>query len=1319
MLGLNSHGNRTGLLRSLPRVSIERSDRNEIIRDPRLPGSVITASLVLNLLGLALPLCVLQIYDRILPNDATETLAFLIIGLAVVVVLDATLKILRSKAINWIAGAFTYNASLEAFRRLLKAKPGLIETEPVNVHMNRLDALTAVGDFYGSSSRLLYIDVPAAAMYLVIMWLIAQWIVAVPITLLAFFTFLALRRNADLRAIVADRSNQDNRKYEFVTEVLSGIHTVKSMAMEPLMLRRFERLQKNVGMSSYRSILVANTAQNTAFLYSNISTICILTVSALMVILSDVSVGVAAACTLLAGQLIQPLMRGISAWADLQKTRHNFDEAMKLFEFPKVQMHSEAKHEGAGHFCLEEVTFDDIELGRSVIDGFSLSCRPGEIVGLQSWEATERLTLAQLFCGYEKPSQGRILLDGKDLNDPLNAGLKDSIAYVSGAPIVFQGSILDNLTMFGQRADANKARRVAKLLGLEDEINLLPSGYETRLGKGINEELPKSTIQWIGLARAIAADPKVLILDSATQLLDERAAEKVLDALVVIKKDMAIVIISQFEADLAIADRRFDIWGGQLLAGQDRPSMAQDAGLAAPRSIAELGADGTTGQCRLPAPANRVHEQLKQLEAELTAAAQASPDDRLPAAQACLDPLLMALGWHGVGRHLYEALPHLDPIKTLEDLRAVLVRLNYMTRPKNVTLSNIDRDALPCLFISSERIYVLFGFEEDDSLTVFDGTTQQFTDIRDHCLSGIAYFLTPIDVQEERKESQKHAWLGSATVRFKRLLALVFTLGFITNLLALALPIYVMTVYDKAIGTGSAQVLFALTTGIALVLVLDLILRQIKGRAQAYFGARLDTLIGNNAFSQLLYMNVGMTGSSSVGAQITRLRQLENIRDVFTGPLASALVDLPFVFIFIAAIAVIGGPLAWIPTILVVVYGIISAVTVPMIRRNISQAGDAKSRLQNLVMEALINQRAIRNISAERVFIDKFQKLSKDFALKNLRTRAITFNTQTISQTLMLVAGVLTLGIGTVLVLSGALSAGALIGVMALAWRVLNPLHQAFVGLTRLGQTLQSLEQINKLMRLPVERVPNLFPSVYRTFQGRLDLRRLIFSYQSRSEPVLRGFNCSIAPGEIIAMTCASGSGRSTILKVILGLYPLQGGAILADGQDIRQLDLGEWRHAISYVPKDCHLFNGSIAQNIGLSNPTATIVEIAVAAEAAGLLHFEYEEFMPDGLETNLSRQRISAMPEDLKQRIVLARAFVKPASFYLFDSPVQNLSASGIGCVVKKLHQLRGRSTVIMLTQRWELIEAADRVLHVSGGQVAWDGTPKLFLEKQLKAA
>lgn len=1313
MLGLLVNGVKNiRLPRSLPSISIERSDRDETIETPHLPGAVITASIVINLLGLALPLCILQVYDRILPNDAMETLAFLMIGLVVVVVLDATLKILRAKAINWMAGAFTYNASVEAFRRLVRAKPNLIASEHVNVHVNRLNSLNMVGEFYGSSARLLYIDVPAAGVYLIIMWFIAKWIVLIPLGLLAIFSYLALRRNTELRTIIADRGKQDNHKYEFVTEILSRIHTVKSMAMEPLMLRRFEHLQKKVGLSSYRSIMVANAARNTAFLYSNISTISVLTVTAMMVILSDLSVGATAACTLLAGQLIQPLMRGINTWGELQKTRHNINEVIKLFKLPKVDTYSEVKQECDGRFSLKEVTFDDAELGRTVIDGFSLSCKPGEILGLQSWDATERLTLAHLLCGYEQPTKGHVFLDRKDLNDPANAWMKESIVYVPSLPVIFQGTILDNLTMFGLVNDAAKARQAAQLLGLENAINLLPSGYETWLGKGINEALPKSLLQWINLARAIALEPKVLILDSATQLLDQNATKMVLEALKSLKKDMVIILISPLETDLAIADRRFNIWGGQLLEGQSATNADEQS---SPSMRIQL----VTDQAGVPpTPTNNIHEQLEQLEAKLTAA-QNGEEEALPAAQACLDPLLMALGWSGNERQFYEALPYQEKLETLEDLRAVLFRMHYATEPKTTILRKIEPQFLPCLFVTPDQIFVLFGYEDDGSMIAFEGTKQLFSVIRDFSLSGTAYFLTPIDVQAEHKEMQKHSWVTFATARFKHLITLIFSLGLVTNLLALALPLYVMNVYDKAIGSNSVTVLLALTIGVSLALVTDMFLRYLKGRAQAYLGARLDTLVGNNAFSQLLHMNVSMTESSAVGGQITRIRQMENIRDMVTGPLASALVDLPFVFIFILAIAIIGGSLAWVPTLLVVAYALISVILLPMIQRNITQAGETKSKLQDFVLESLVNQRSIRNISAERVFVEKFQALSKDFALRNLRIRAITFNTHIISQTLMLVAGVLTLGIGTIMALNDALSVGALIGVMALTWRVLNPLHQAFISLTRVGQTLQTIKQINKLMRLPVERIPNTFPSVNRTFGGRLDLSRLIFSYPTRKEPVLRGLNCAVAPGEIVVMTGRSGEGKSTILKAILGLYQMQSGAILADGRDIRQLDPGEWRQAVSYVSAHRHLFTGSIAENIALANPTVTAADMNTSAKEAGLFDAEFEELMPDGLDTQLTNQRLHAMPEDMKQSIVLARAFAKPASIYLFDTPEQDLSTSGIDCIVNKLHKLRGKASVIMLTHRRELIEMADRVLYVNNGQVTWNGTPAAYFEIRSKAA
>jgi len=154
-------------------------------------------------------------------------------------------------------------------------------------------------------------------------------------------------------------------------------------------------------------------------------------------------------------------------------------------------------------------------------------------------------------------------------------------------------------------------------------------------------------------------------------------------------------------------------------------------------------------------------------------------------------------------------------------------------------------------------------------------------------------------------------------------------------------------------------------------------------------------------------------------------------------------------------------------------------------------------------------------------------------------------------------------------------------------------------------------------------------------------------------------------------------------------------------------------------VPRYCDLFYGTLAQNIKLSHPSATNVEIVTAAEEAGLFDVEFEEFFPQGIETRQTRQRMQAMPDELKQRLILARAFIKPSPFWLLDSPAQNLSPAGVTHLLRKLRSVHGRSTVVMVTQRRELLNAADRILHTDSGQIVWQGSPQSYLEKKSKAA
>ncbi|MEM1048596.1 MAG: ABC transporter transmembrane domain-containing protein [Pseudomonadota bacterium] len=713
-----------------------------------------------------------------------------------------------------------------------------------------------------------------------------------------------------------------------------------------------------------------------------------------------------------------------------------------------------------------------------------------------------------------------------------------------------------------------------------------------------------------------------------------------------------------------------------------------------------------------------VQAQWDELQTAFSDSAASNPTQlsaqSLTPGEACLHRYLNCIGWQGEGRQLFEALPHFDRIDDLASLQSALFRLNYQSLAEPVHKARLEPEFLPCFIVTDDGNTLLVEAVHDGAATctVFDGTSGAQSIRPLEALDGTVLFPEAADSEEDARIARKFGWMRVAFSKFRPLLLRVFAVSFVINLMALTIPIYVMNIYDKAIGAKSIDVLRDFTIGICLIIVADLSLRIVRGNAQAYLGARLDTVIGNASFQQLLHMPIAMTESAPIGAQITRLKQFESIRDAFTGPLASAIVDLPFVLVFILAVALIGGPLAFIPIVLILLYLTLAAATIPLMKRLISDSGDRKSKLQNLLVEALSGQRTIRDLSASPIWIDRFRSLSARYVQSNLKTRQFNFLVQTIAQALMTLSGVATLALGVHWVMSGDLSPGALIAVMALVWRVLSPIQMAFLSFSKLGQTLQSFSQLNNLMRMKLEREPGRLPSLYRTFSGQLTIERVGFRYPTRQEPALRGLQLRIEPGEFVAIAGHSGAGKTTLLKVMLALYAPQAGAVLADGLDVRQLDAGEWRQAIGYQPEAMDFFFGTLAQNLRLSEPSATEADLQRVVDQLGFA--DYAHLLPDGLDTKLTAQRLNSWPDALKQRILLARAFVRDAPIYLLDNPGNNLDFAGDKALLTMIDRLRGKKTVIMTTHRPSHMRAADRLVFMELGTVAHDGPPDVVLEK-----
>lgn len=676
----------------------------------------------------------------------------------------------------------------------------------------------------------------------------------------------------------------------------------------------------------------------------------------------------------------------------------------------------------------------------------------------------------------------------------------------------------------------------------------------------------------------------------------------------------------------------------------------------------------------------------------------------------CLKPLLDALGWRGEKRHLLEALPHLEGIEDIDTLRAILAQLNYETKARAIKLEDIKESMCPCIFNADDGRLCVVRACQDDQLSVVHGETLKEERIAADATAGTVYLIEAIDTAAQREKIAKHGWIAVMLGKFRLLLWQMLGVTFLINVFALAVPIYTMNVYDKVIGTRSQESLIYFFAGIMIIVVADVALRAIRARAMSYFGARCEALLGAAAFRQLLHMPINMTERAPIGAQLTRIKQFEGIRDIFTGTIANTALDMPFMVIFLGAIILVGGHTAWVPVALIAVYGIMAAVTIPLTRHHISATGEARSKVQNFLIEMVSKHRAIRGNCAEQIWMQRFHGLAGDSVVRHFRSQQLNIMIQTLSQSMVTLAGIATLWIGTLLVLAGEMTLGALIAVMALVWRVLAPINSAFLSLNRLNQVIQTFKQINGLMRLNLERIPGELPSFYREFEGEITVGRLGFRYTPRAEPALVGVTMRIPAGQFVGLAGPSGAGKSTLLKMMAGLYQPQAGAVQIDGLDLRQLDVGELRNAIGYVPQIVSFFHGTVDQNFRLAHPTASDAEIERACREARV--YDYAEALPEGRNTRLNAEVQSRLPGALKQRLMLARAFVKNAPIYLLDEPASGLDQSGEEGLIEKIEALRGKATIVMVSHRPSHLKMCDRVVYMEHGQVVHDASPEQVL-------
>lgn len=557
------------------------------------------------------------------------------------------------------------------------------------------------------------------------------------------------------------------------------------------------------------------------------------------------------------------------------------------------------------------------------------------------------------------------------------------------------------------------------------------------------------------------------------------------------------------------------------------------------------------------------------------------------------------------------------------------------------------------------------------------------------------------------------SWFWPAFRESRRIYAEAIVATLAINLLALAMPLFSMNVYDRVLPNQAADTLWALSIGVFLALCFDFALKQLRALAIDAASRRGDVILANLIYARLLGARMSAK-PAAVGVRANTLREFETLREFLNSATLTTFGDLPFLVVFLIVMSVVAGPLA-----------LVAIVSVPLVlavawatQRAVGKAVEAAMRDSALksavVVETLVGLESIKAAGAESWAALRWESAVAESIRTGQRIRNITnlgINTVQWLQSLVQLVIVM---VGFYMVAAGSLTIGALIAATILSGRALQPVGAAAMLIARLNQTRLAFRQIDELVRAEQERPAKADLVSKERFDGRIALESVTLGYERDGPPALSGVSFELAPGERVAMVGAVGSGKSSALRLIQGHFAPTDGRVLVDGLPVGSIDPAILRRAVALLPQAPELFRGTIRSNIALAHQGASDAAVIAAAEAAGALSFIQR--LPKGFDSAIG-ERGAGLSGGQRQLVALARALMGSPSVLLLDEPTSDMDGRTEAQVIERLGRYVRGKTLVFVTHRPALLELADRIIVFEAGRVFLDGPKAEVLDKLRK--
>lgn len=525
---------------------------------------LVLASLIINLLALAMPIMMLQAYDRILPSHGAGTLSLLCFGVLTAIFLELLLRIARSYLTAWSGAVFEHTTSCRAMENILGSKTQDFEKQGSGAYLQKMASIGRLRGFYSGQAMLTLVDFPFVLIFLFLIWYIAGNLVYIPVSLFVLFCTIAVFIGRRLRRQVQEQDFSNKIRYNFIIETLAGIHTLKGIGLENFFMRRNDRLQNRISNAHYQVALTNNIAINCGTLFSQMMTIAVVSIGALKVIQGDMGSGGLAACILLSGRIMQPVQRALSLWARFQTFFIDRRELQDILSLPTAEhAQSNTVSRPTGRITMNNVAFQYSKEGPPLLEDIDLDLNPGNSIAISGGPGSGKTTLIHLLTGILEPTQGNVLVDG---NPPhlINPSLINShVGYLPEKGAIFNGTIRENLTFFGV-TDEEDAMNAARFFNIDDAVAILPDGYETVLTDSLTDTIPPGLKQRIAIARVLANKPRIILFDNADRGLDKNGYNTIFSVLGRLKRRTVLILISDDRNILRLAEKEYYLHNGRL-----------------------------------------------------------------------------------------------------------------------------------------------------------------------------------------------------------------------------------------------------------------------------------------------------------------------------------------------------------------------------------------------------------------------------------------------------------------------------------------------------------------------------------------------------------------------------------------------------------------------------------------------------------------------------------------------------------------------------------------------------------------------------------